>query len=211
MAQNFLAIVLLITVYLNGLLAVPLYGNKPILVSSIGSVDEVPNYRLNDDCIPVHYNVHITPYFKDDESGNKAFTFYGEVDIQFKTLKENISEIVLHKNTIDIVTCYIADKDGVIVEDLIQPEYDEITDKTTVGITKKLNKNEVYTLHFDYWGKLGDDMRGFYRSYFYDSEYNKVWMASSHFEPYGARRAFPCFDEPKFKATFNINITAHCQ
>jgi puromycin-sensitive aminopeptidase len=44
-------------------------------------------------------------------------------------------------------------------------------------------------------------MRGFYLSKWKDER-----IGTTQFEPTDARRAFPCWDEPSFKATFSIDI-----
>lgn len=35
------------------------------------------------------------------------------------------------------------------------------------------------------------------------------WYAATHFEAEGARRVFPCFDEPEYKAIFQLQVTNH--
>lgn len=52
---------------------------------------------------------------------------------------------------------------------------------------------------------MEDDMNGFYRSFFYEGG-TKIAMASTQFQQTEARRAFPCFDEPGFKAYFKLNM-----
>ena len=57
------------------------------------------------------------------------------------------------------------------------------------------------TLHIDYTGILNNELRGFYLSKTKTRNY-----AVTQFEPTDARRAFPSFDEPAFKATFNVTL-----
>jgi puromycin-sensitive aminopeptidase len=55
-------------------------------------------------------------------------------------------------------------------------------------------------------GVLNDKLRGWYRSTFRDAEGNEHVIATSQMQSTDCRRAFPCFDEPDFKAVFDITL-----
>ncbi|MFN8624669.1 MAG: M1 family aminopeptidase [Candidatus Binatia bacterium] len=57
-------------------------------------------------------------------------------------------------------------------------------------------------LEFEFRGEIRDRLRGFYRSTKDGERY-----AATQFEAADARRAFPCFDEPEFKARFALTLT----
>lgn len=60
------------------------------------------------------------------------------------------------------------------------------------------------TLTLNFEAQITDNMKGLYRTKMGSdsSRYNYV----THFEPTNARRCFPGFDEPAFKATFDITL-----
>ncbi len=60
------------------------------------------------------------------------------------------------------------------------------------------------TVHITYTGILNDEMRGLYLG---KDDHGRKY-AASQFEATDARRAFPSFDEPDFKATFDITAVA---
>lgn len=57
-------------------------------------------------------------------------------------------------------------------------------------------------IHLRYTGVLNDKLRGFYLS-----KANGRSYAVTQFESTDARRAFPSFDEPAYKATFSVSLT----
>ncbi|HEU5085325.1 MAG TPA: M1 family aminopeptidase [Acidimicrobiales bacterium] len=61
-------------------------------------------------------------------------------------------------------------------------------------------------LHIRFRGVLNDRLRGFYRSTFTDDAGGTRAIAVTQFEPTDARRAFPCWDEPAFKAVFGVSL-----
>jgi puromycin-sensitive aminopeptidase len=63
-----------------------------------------------------------------------------------------------------------------------------------------------YVLEVDYTGMLGDKLCGLYRSRFVDADGVERFIATTQFESTDARRAFPCWDEPDFKAAFAISL-----
>ncbi|HEY6358581.1 MAG TPA: M1 family metallopeptidase, partial [Vicinamibacterales bacterium] len=63
-----------------------------------------------------------------------------------------------------------------------------------------------YVLEVDYTGVLGDKLRGLYRSRFVDDDGVQRAIATTQFESTDARRAFPCWDEPDFKAAFAVSL-----
>ncbi len=57
-------------------------------------------------------------------------------------------------------------------------------------------------MYIQYSGILNNELRGFYLSKTERRNY-----AVTQFESTDARRAFPCFDEPAFKATYDVSLT----
>ncbi|KAF8056455.1 aminopeptidase M1-D [Scenedesmus sp. PABB004] len=64
----------------------------------------------------------------------------------------------------------------------------------------------VLRLRFSY--TLQEALDGFYRSSFIDAANETKLLASTQFESIAARKAFPCFDEPRWKATFELKVSA---
>jgi len=78
---------------------------------------------------------------------------------------------------------------------------DEASQTATLTVPRPLAKGAT-EIHARFTGVLNTQLRGFYIS---KTKLRKY--AVTQFESTDARRAFPCFDEPAFKATFALTLT----
>ncbi|KAJ8973356.1 hypothetical protein NQ317_001400 [Molorchus minor] len=85
---------------------------------------------------------------------------------------------------------------------------DNVTNILKIQLTNPITVNNKYYLIIQFEGRLSTtDMYGFYKSSYVDAKGKTKYLATTQFEPTHARRAFPCFDEPGFKAPFTVSIT----
>ncbi|XP_069962085.1 membrane alanyl aminopeptidase-like [Bactrocera oleae] len=163
------------------------------------------DYRLPTNILPWNYKIKLTPYLLESD-GNKRFTFDGEVTIQINSTI-NTKTLIMHTKNLNYTTRELWSEDAPDNKtSLGAGTLNAVTDKIQYDLTTELVANKTYFLHFVYNGTMDDDMHGFYRSSYVDSSNNTRWIGSTQFQTNHARRAFPSFDEPKFKATFDVTI-----
>ncbi|XP_067625605.1 membrane alanyl aminopeptidase-like [Eurosta solidaginis] len=161
-------------------------------------------YRLPIEIRPWNYNIKLTPYLLDSD-GSKKFTFDGEVRIQINSTI-NTKTLILHSKNLNYTMREYWSADNTSKIPLGSGTLNSVTNRIQYNLTTELLVGKTYYLHFVYSGSMDDDMHGFYRSYYVDSKNVTKWIGSTQFQPNHARRAFPSFDEPKFKATFDVTI-----
>ena len=140
------------------------------------------NFRLAKDVRPTRYKLHV-------DLDLEHWTSAGEATIGL-TLAKAAREITLHSVDLDIKTG--ADIAGVA--------YDTESQTATLKLSRELSAG-THDLRIAWTGEIAEKLRGLYRSNRPGERY-----AATQFEAADARRAFPCFDEPEFKATFALEV-----
>ena len=144
--------------------------------------------RLPDTAAPDHYQVTLAPNFEND-------SFTGEETIQIRVLKPT-SNIVL--NSLDIEFQEATITSGGTTQ-TAKVSLDKEKQMATLAAEKPLATGPA-SIHIRYTGILNKELRGFYLGHANGRKY-----AATQFEATDARRAFPSFDEPAQKATFEIS------
>jgi puromycin-sensitive aminopeptidase len=157
-------------------------------------------YRLPDYATPQRYDLRLSP-----DLG--AARFSGEETVSL-TIHRPTDEIVLNAVDLEISTVSIIDAGGQAHEG--QVVLDVANEQARFRFPRTLAPG-TWQLRAAFRGSLNAKLAGFYRStYTADSGEERV-LATTQFEATDARRAFPCWDEPAFKAIFavTLNVDQH--
>ncbi len=152
-------------------------------------------YRLPRTVVPSRYDLTLAPDLA-------AATFTGEETVTV-TVHEATAEVLLNAVELQIGTVAATDERGRRVSGTAQLEPQH--DRARLVFREPLRPG-VWRLHLAFNGVLNDRLRGFYRSRYTDASGVEHRLAATQFEATDARRAFPCWDEPAFKAVFAATL-----
>ncbi|HEY2427380.1 MAG TPA: M1 family metallopeptidase [Acidimicrobiales bacterium] len=152
-------------------------------------------YRLPRTVTPRHYDLTIAP-----DLGSCRFEGTTEIDV---AVHETVREVVLNAIELDVHSVVVVDAAGRRQEG--STTLDEKLERATVTFPEPLSVGDA-TLTIASTGLINDQLRGFYRSTFTDADGTERVIATTQFESTDARRAFPCWDEPEHKATFQVRL-----
>lgn len=155
--------------------------------------------RLPEHIIPVHYDLMI-------HANLTTLNFKGTTAVEV-TASQPTSAIILHSNHLQISKATL--RKGAVERQSEEPltvlEYPP-HEQIALLAPEPLVVGLPYTVVIEYAGNLSESFHGFYKSTYRTKEGELRILASTQFEPVAARTAFPCFDEPAFKASFSVKI-----
>ncbi len=147
---------------------------------------------LGDNVFPVNYNLLF-------DTNMKTFKFTGTERIKVR-IRKGTNSIKLNSVELKILEAKVRSSGK---SQSAKVREDKRRNEITLSLQNKVSGDAVIEIKFI--GENNDRMYGFYRSKYTDHGKERH-LLTSQFEAADARAAFPCFDEPAFKATFDVSM-----
>ena len=156
------------------------------------------DHRLPNTVRPEKYTIEFRPDLT-------RFTFQGEESVAIRVLRP-VKTIELNASQLEVTQATLRLPSGRMVP---ATKMEHLPDAQRLRLTfeASIPKGSA-TLHLVFHGVLNDELAGFYRSKYTMADGREGYMAATQFESTDARRAFPCWDEPAAKATFQVSLVA---
>jgi len=155
----------------------------------------VDPYRLPRSVRPTRYDLRLEPDLT-------TLTFTGDETVTLE-VEEATAEIVLNAVDLAFGDATVTNARGESLRGT--PIVDEAAERCRITFASSIAPG-TWRLRLTFTGILNDKLRGFYRSSYKDPSGEPRLMAATQFEATDARRAFPSWDEPAFKAVFAVTL-----
>ncbi len=162
-----------------------------------GEKSKSRSYRLPDSIVPTKYTLEFSP---DPEKGK--FSGSAVIDLSFNKPSKTV---LMNANDLLVSSAYLVADAADSASIPVQVTQDKVLEQVSFAAAKTLAAGK-YHLHCKFNGNLNDKLVGFYRSTYKDKTGKTHYLSVTQMEPTDARRMFPCFDEPAFKAAFKIKV-----
>ncbi|CAH2274216.1 aminopeptidase N, partial [Pelobates cultripes] len=178
------------------------------IISTTPSSEPWHKYRLPKTLQPYHYNVRLRPVLKENAEG--LYVFHGKSEAFF-TCNEATNLVIIHSKKLNFTEnpkATLRDSAGNSLK-VSKVEEVPVTQYLVLHAEHPMEVGKKYSISTGFVGELADDLAGFYRSEYEEDGVPKQdtrIIATTQMQAPDARKAFPCFDEPAMKATFNITI-----
>jgi len=153
------------------------------------------DYRLPATVVPTRYDLRLEPDLA-------AATFVGEAVITVE-VETTVTEIMCNAAELTIHSAALTRDGSVPIHGSIT--LDAAAERARFVFPAAIAPGE-WKLTLRFTGTLNDRLHGFYRSTYKDAAGAAHTIAATQFEATDARRGFPCWDEPAFKAVFGVSL-----
>lgn len=148
--------------------------------------------KLPKNIVPRHYAIHLRPDLE-------KFTTTGKIEIDIEVLTP-ARQIVLNALDMEITKASITAPKTIPLE----PKFDADAQTVSFELPETLSPGK-YSLSIEFTGHLREQAQGLFYVRYAAADGKKLMLASQ-MEPTDARRMFPCWDEPVFRASFEPTV-----